>query len=388
MFRHSSQPLRALRSLPRRLTAYSFTSLVLTLYTWWYHENEVHLPATSIAYTCLGGILVPLLARIPLTSSSLLLALSLANDMWGDPAVPMELAPLIAVFDLVSRRYWKQAALFVTIELGEILLTGGIGEALSNLLIFGSSALIGVGYTAARSKAEHAQQETDRLAEQLTSERHQLESDLRNYLHDSVTTNIVSALMLLRQDPHGDATPDPSRTRLVDDLLQEALTDVRELIDELDSYPGALSQTRHARDALPNLTEIHARLTTLCASARLRLTWSIDDAVLVRSTSARVTAFLAIALREATMNAIKYAPKHSEITVRCAEYAGFVNLEISSPVADPSDAPLRTANGYSGGAGLMSLRTRAARLGGRVTAGEAGGQWLVAISVPAQIGVE
>ncbi|MCE4553030.1 sensor histidine kinase [Roseateles cellulosilyticus] len=182
-------------------------------------------------------------------------------------------------------------------------------------------------------------------------------------MHDGLGAHLAAAVRMARREE----TP----RREVEQVVQEALNDLRLIIDSLDpeaqSLPQLLGQWRH---------RIEPRLRALGQ----QLAWQVEPAVLRPLSPAQALDVLRF-VQEATNNALRHA-RAQTIGVALSEGDAGSELRVFDDGVgfDPSQP---AAEG--GGRGLASLRRRAERLGARceVRPGEGGGT-VVSLTWPAQ----
>ncbi|HEY0638826.1 MAG TPA: histidine kinase [Pseudonocardiaceae bacterium] len=125
------------------------------------------------------------------------------------------------------------------------------------------------------------------------------------------------------------------------------------------------------------------------ADSREWVSWVLQPAVVARESGVRLTVtradglpgavseavlrVLRRAVQEGVANAVRHGPG-APVTVDLAGAAGTVGVTVRNPA--PSAEP------REGGNGLTGLRERVRRLGGSVEAGRAGGEWVLAVTVP------
>lgn len=219
-------------------------------------------------------------------------------------------------------------------------------------------AAVGLGYLFYRYRVRYL---TRRLSERL-KERSAERERIARTLHDSFL-QAVQALALrldtiLRTMPAGD----PTRARLeqVLDDTDLAIAEGRDQLQELRMKDGATLE-RVIGDALDKLQESYPGI-----AARLDVSGS---AVRLEPALAEEVAEIA---REALRNAFRHAGA-TRIDVRLAYGPGQLVLEVADDGRGIEDAVLQ-AGGCEGHWGLVGMRERAARIGGRLRVDSAAGQ--------------
>jgi signal transduction histidine kinase len=147
-----------------------------------------------------------------------------------------------------------------------------------------------------------------------------------------------------------------------------------------------LSETRQAIHALrADTPPLPGGLASLAGSHEQHYHHPVALSVTGQACPIRPEANVALvrAAREALTNAAKHAPG-SAVTMNLDYAAGRVTLTISNPAQfpGPGTAGDRGENDRGSGYGLAGMRERLQLTGGTLTAGPAGGQWVVRAEVP------
>lgn len=142
-----------------------------------------------------------------------------------------------------------------------------------------------------------------------------------------------------------------------------ALGDVRELLTDLRAPAGS-------GDRRPNRQDLLERMRAAGMTIEMRETGEVDSDGSTRE------AVVHAVLTEALTNALKYGALDHPVRVSI-EWSGGLRLTVRNAVP----ATARTAMGA--GYGLLGMRERAALLGGAVTSGADGAEWVVDLTIPA-----
>jgi signal transduction histidine kinase len=230
--------------------------------------------------------------------------------------------------------------------------------------------------------AERDRAELDRRAA-VAAERARMARDL----HDVVAGHL-SAIALQSEAvlSGGNRPEDRTRERAVMHAVREnslqALAEMRRMIDVLraDDADAAPDDA-----GAPRLAGMH-RLVASARAAGLRVDVAGEPPA---GLPAAVDAAAYRILQEALTNAVAHAPR-GEARVTVVAAAGRLVLEVTNQL--PRTPVLATGRGARDaaqppaartGAGLPSMRTRAAEVGGTLDAGPAGGRWRVRAELPA-----
>ena len=168
------------------------------------------------------------------------------------------------------------------------------------------------------------------------AERERIYSDL----HDDIGARLLSIL---------HSTNEPG----VQELARQALHDLREVVYHARGEPATLRQV---------MAEIHAEQAERLALAGWTLLWEQED-MPDRVLPGERTIHLYRIVREATSNALKHGATHT-LRVRARHVEDMVYVEITDLGQRwdvDGQAPMRGQ-----GAGLASMQSRAARLGGQL----------------------
>ncbi|MBE8522272.1 two-component sensor histidine kinase [Amycolatopsis sp. H6(2020)] len=186
-------------------------------------------------------------------------------------------------------------------------------------------------------------------------------------LHDVIAGHL-SAIAI--QSEAALSLPDPKLAKTVLESVREnsvsALEEMRTMIGLLKA-DGAAETTAPARLAdLAKLAE-SARASGLEVHVESTVDSRVPLPAAVDLTAYRIA-------QEALTNAVKHAPGgRVDVAVHCLD--GVLAVEVRNDVRGPLPAA-------GGGTGLLNMRERADAVGGELTAGPAGGGWLVRAELP------
>ncbi|WP_409181766.1 sensor histidine kinase [Amycolatopsis sp. VS8301801F10] len=258
-------------------------------------------------------------------------------------------------FRLTVPRGWASAwlpAAFVLAFVVLIYVVWGVGGVLRRV----AARLL--GWSAAERIAQ-LERRTDQLAER---------TRLARELHDSVghalsvvTVQAGAARRTLHSDPG---------------FTEEALTAIEEsartALDDLDHVLGLLRD--EARDRTP-----HAGLANLPALITVTQQSGTECRLEVEGDLAKVPAVVSREvyriLQECLTNAVRYAGR-APVTVALAVADGRLRAAVANPLGSARPSRAR------GGRGLRGMAERAELVGGKLSAGPAGENWEVVVTVP------
>jgi len=201
-----------------------------------------------------------------------------------------------------------------------------------------------------------AQLEQTRLAERL---------NLVRDLHDGLGMTLTSHLHALRADARAAQNPALWALREVSDDLRLIMENTA--FDDSEDLSQRIAPLRH-------------RSTRLLEAAGIACRWRIEQLQGCRLSSRRALDFLRV-LQEALANVVKHSGA-TQVQVRVAAQGGELVLEVRDdgrgfvPDAPPQDA------GAVAGMGLSSMRTRAQRLGGRLSIDSQAGATVLGLRCP------
>jgi len=219
---------------------------------------------------------------------------------------------------------------------------------------------------ATRTRQAQAEQ---RLAAAL-EERSRIAREIHDVLAHSLSAlsvQIETARSVL--DDTGDVTAASDLLRRASHLADNGLSETREAIHALRA------DTPPPPDGLASLARNHEQHyhhpVALVATGQARPIGPDVNVALIH------------AAREALTNAARHAPG-TAVTMNLDYSPGLVTLTIANPVQSPGPAVAadRSEGGSGSGYGLIGMRERLQLIGGTLTAGREGGQWVVRAQVP------
>lgn len=226
--------------------------------------------------------------------------------------------------------WWELAAVAATLGLGGMLLV-----QLPKALLW-------------RPRINH------RASAEVMEERRRIARDL----HDTLGSQLVSAIALLDLSKHND--------RSVHTLLKRCMLDLRLLVDAMDGAEAPFEV---------RLAQLRYRMEPVCAHQGIRLLWDVQTSQSASILPASIAAHLVAIVQEALSNALQHA-KATEIYV-CAkdiESDGYCWVEISD-----NGQGIRSQQNLDGltaaGRGIVGMSLRAHLAGGHLSVqrGHAGG---------------
>lgn len=207
---------------------------------------------------------------------------------------------------------------------------------------------------------------------------------LARELHDSVAGDVTAALLLAAGARRSSDVADPSLNDAlagIETAGTRALRELRRLLGLLqteDVDHGAALASGQSLANLPELLEQANRTGLRVGFSELGEAWPLEpesDHVAYRI------------VQEAISNAVKYAGRGAEVSVRL-EWADALRIEVCSAGGEPGGTEPGVISGtepgvISGGTGLRGLADRAAALGGTLRAGPTpDGTFVVHVSLP------
>lgn len=188
----------------------------------------------------------------------------------------------------------------------------------------------------------------------LTRERDRIMQEM----HDGMGAHLVSAMSVLEKDK---VNPLDARS-----ILEEALNDLRLMVDSLDCVDGDLAMV---------LGMYRQRLNRILEGTQVSLDWQVSDVPHLETLSAGMVLQVLRIVQEAVSNALKYA--------------GASRLRIRTQYADDRIELLVDDNGCGFGAdclkgrGIDNMRRRAAQIGARLSIDTSPGQGVtVTLAIP------
>lgn len=273
------------------------------------------------------------------------------------------------VADWIARRWYFGAAAVLAVTLvPQLLVSTNLPPEIVEVGVGTLGAVgLGIGILVSSRKVARLESEAAMSREDARRTREVLRRDMAASLHDTVARDLAGiiitaeGLLSLELDPR-------SREKLtrIDSSARESLGAVRHLINEFSSSSQqTISSVVHVCSALlrDNGLQFHAEVPA-----------AIDDEI-----TSRQRVLLALAIREGTTNALKYAATSTAVQLIVEVLArGTVTLTIANRVSiDANGAAL------SGGFGLGHLRSRIEENSGLLHVGPIDDRWLLVASIPA-----
>lgn len=347
----------------------------------------------AVAIALFGGVL-PLLAA--LAQAVLLLVADLFGTFEHGPAAFVKYVAVCSLFELAVRRPWSSVAVGMAALASVYTLHIGpdLPEALPSLLYriavtVAAPALLGAYIRANRTLTwqirQRAEEERHRQAAQVRAAALAERTVLARELHDLVAHHVSAMVLRVGVARHVMAGGEPRVVEVLDDLHRSgtaALADLRRLVAVMRDpaqAPHRLEVSVVEPDGLP------AALSAVAERYRaigLTVDMSIDP-LIVRLDPLRCRTMLRLA-QEGLSNVARHAGPSA-------------HARFSADVADSGEACLRIVDGGRGdqatpasgtatvgeGFGLIGMRERVERLGGRFWAGPVGGGWELNAVLPA-----
>lgn len=252
----------------------------------------------------------------------------------------------LAVMGLIGgETYYATLTLNLTVIGAAVVLAWNFARSLQR--IEGFNAELGRSVEAARSElADTLQRQHElELANARLSERIGLVHDL----HDGMGGKLVSTIASLRQAPK-----EPLSAQAVLGMFEDLRDDLRLIID------GASAQ-HYGQDTLADLlAPVRSRLGRLFEAHDIAVRWQLDGLDGLRLPSAHSLDLLRV-LQEALVNVFRHSGA-GRVEVRLAAEGEGLRLEVRDD-GRGFDIDAQAATAGTSGAGLRSMRARAARLG-------------------------
>lgn len=200
-------------------------------------------------------------------------------------------------------------------------------------------------------------------------------------LHDIVANQLTSMTLIASSRSRSKRLEDLQEAlNDIEGLSQDALIELRKLLDVLRTEDTPFTETRKSRldpDILAaGIGLVVSRLQEFDFAVNL----SSDHQDQLDSSVSTVDVLVRI-LQECCTNALKYALPLSTIQIALHTDGQSVSLKFASMMRQ--DAPtLPSDETLSSGQGLIGIRERVRLLGGKVSIGPSGDQWLVEASFP------
>ncbi len=375
-------------SLGKKLSYAAIAAVVLGMDLSAWGDGKSAALRTVLTTLMVSGSL--LLGWYPRFAGVLIVVCAIADEVLSANVEAASLALLLVVVDWLSRR-WDAAVAGAVVA--HTLIGAAFAEDLmwflqAQALLMSIAVIVGMALRQYEYRlAELAERET-RLRLELENEELRVRSEIALTLHDSIATDlaqvVVAGQSLARDLPAGS---EGDRAHAIVDSGQQAMKHLRGLMDGLRT-PNSVTE-RENTDLRAAVSECRRMLES--RGVILEVATAVPWDVPLRDLDHPSQTLLVLALREGTVNALKYAPAGSTVVVDIEQTGEHVNLEVSSPrqTGDGQSATTEEMRrqGMSGSTGLSGLAMRAARLGGKVVYGPAGDRWLLGVSVPVRSGV-
>lgn len=384
------RPNRLLRMLrASRITRLGVVETVLAASLMGFELMEAPGPASAgtTGYAVVTLALIACAAKFPVAVSTLSLLMVLSSFLVAD------LLPLYSVFftmlivEIVAASgqillavcltfaHWVLAAID---PVAQALMTDIVSLTVGGIML--TAALL-LGYTRDR----HQRQQKNMRASLAEQEREQ-RLELARELHDSVATSLTSVVMqaqALTLLPPGEEHNHRQSLENISESSREALSNLRTMLQLLNEKPNRVSfRTRTASpplDVAVGRIEQELEAHSLQLRARLQLPPGIaavlNDPAPAESTKADAAAWtdrdtVIKVLTEMTSNAAKHSSPRATIHLECRVDGDVFEVSMTNPTRRPTPPDELT----SGGMGLGSMRARATKAGGTLTARLHGGR--------------
>ncbi|PHP53122.1 sensor histidine kinase [Actinomyces ruminis] len=338
---------------------------------------------TALTTLMVSGSL--LLGWYPRFAGVLIVVCAIADEVLSANVAAASLALLLVVVDWLSRRWDIAAAVAVITH--TLVGAASAGDLMwflqAQALLMSIAVIVGMALRQYEHRLAELAEREARLRLELENEELRVRSEIALTLHDSIATDlaqvVVAGQSLARDLPAGS---EGDRAHAIVDSGQQAMKHLRGLMDGLRT-PDSVTE-RENTDLHTAISECRRMLES--RGVLLEVATSVPWDVLLGDLDHPSQTLLVLALREGTINALKYAPSGSTVVVEVEQTGEHVNLEISSArqAGDGQSATIEEMRrqGMSGSTGLSGLAMRAARLGGKVVYGPAGDRWLLGVTAP------
>lgn len=378
------RPNRLLRILrASRITRLGVVETVLAASLIGFELMEAPGPASvgTTVYAAITLVLIAGAAKFPVAVSTLSLLMVLSSFLVAD------LLPLYSVFftmlivEIVAASgqillavcftfaHWALAAVD---PVAQALITDIVSLTVGGIML---TAAFMLGYTRAR----HQQQQRKMRASLAEQEREQ-RLELARELHDSVATSLTSVVMQAQALTLLPPSAEHDHRQSLDNISKssrEALANLRTMLQLLNERPNRVSfRTRTASPPLDvAISRMEQELEAHSLGLRATVTLPPDiagvlndpastdsksgdeDASVDRDTVIKV-------LTEMTSNAAKHSSPHATVHLDCRIDSDMLEVSMTNPTRRPTSPDELT----SGGMGLGSMRARATKAGGTLTA--------------------
>jgi signal transduction histidine kinase len=349
----------------------------------------------AVAIGSLGGVR-PL--GVALAQASLLVI----ADYWYDafehgPAAFVKYLAVWSLFELAARRAWSSVAAAGTV-LATVYtlhtwedLPGALPSLLYRIAItVVVPTLLGAYIRATRALAWHTRQRAEedrrhhatRVQAAVVAER----TALARELHDLVAHHVSAMVLRVGVARHVVSAGDPRVADVLDDLHRSgtaALADLRRLVAVMRDPAQAPYPCEVPVIEPGELPTALAAAAENCRALGISVEASVDPRIgrldpLRGRTALRLT-------QEGLANVGKHAgpSAHAQLFVSVTD-SGEVHLRIADDGRSDSAVPVSRADSAGEGFGLVGMRERVERLGGRFEAGPVGGGWELTAVLPAE----
>ena len=341
--------------------------------------------------SCAAAWIVWMLAkrRARLMTVALVVMGASAGVLAGVSSVSPAIAAGCVVTSFAGVRLRTRASFAITAEtVVAFVITGLATGAPSGALAGYSALLIGLwafgltrrAYVLRAEEAEHTLEQTRRALEAETqaaalAERARIAREIHDVLSHSlaaVSVNLQAAEGLL-----GELEDDSPELAKAIECVTRAGAFTREGMAEARRAITALRDTASAPPPAPLADQLAALAAEYRADGDSDVEFGVTGAP--RPLAAGPGLAVYRTAQEALTNARKHAP--GQPVRLCLEFRPEeISVQVSNPL--PPDNAARPLAGAGAGYGLTGLRERAALAGGTLTAGPAGGQWRVCLTIP------
>lgn len=383
---------RVFRAAPRplsRLAAYSLGVLGAIFLLDFLFEVTVVTPAEVLRCVLFGlaCLALPVATRYPAIALVLFLpgSAAAAHATGRIGIVTVMACVLIAVVaTVVSVRATAVALALLTAW--AICVSLLVYEDLTHLgpfLLFAVPAtLVGRAFGRVRLRSERTERHNRELLAHQDQVRARERESLARDLHD-VVAHQLTVISLVGGSRARSSDPEKLRAALteISQLSGEALAELRKLLRVLrdsGSGSGVESLPRSLSDV--DLDEGVDHLVNRLLGLGFTVDLSFDVPAGIRTPRTTVESVLRI-LQEATTNVIKYAVPDSRVVIGVRLSPESLSLTVESDIR-PRSAGRRVDTALASAQGIISMRERAALLGGEATIGPVGQTWSVQVALP------
>ncbi|MCI1788214.1 MAG: hypothetical protein LKI58_09130 [Actinomyces sp.] len=335
------------------------------------------LGAFTIEWLITGYGLLALTGWLPATGG-LLYTIATCLAILAPSDTLMVVFPLIGVFavagDWISRSWYLPAVLVLAAtNAADVLLSDSRSTTFLGAFL-GICASIGVGsglrWNSTRLTTAHQEAESARRAAETAQM--EVRREIAATLHDTVVADLVRLLVASQSLTRTTTDPQAAEdSRALTSTARDAMVHLRALMSS--TLPDQSSQPEP-------LTQVIATCQTMLQGRSITLDTEVPPD-LGPSLTRRQRALVALVVREAATNILKYARAgtHADLTIETPPDGGIAILATNQ--IDPARDHARATLG--GGFGLDNLTAQVAREGGTLQYGSRGASWLLAVLIPA-----